>query len=173
MRFNYYLLGEILRERRIEKGLSKNKLAQYVGISQPEITRIENGTRTVPNIITLINMCEILELDFINLLKITGYVDEKNLIMRGDLDMKKYEIKAHKDSELEFIVYADNEQKAVEIVEDVLEELDLNDEEIDKISKIIINVPEENLEHLNENIDENICKNCEYFCSECKKCILE
>ena len=40
MRFNYYLLGEILKERRIEKGLSKNKLAQYVGISQPEVTRV-------------------------------------------------------------------------------------------------------------------------------------
>lgn len=130
MRFNYYLLGEILKERRIELGLSKNKLAQYVGISQPEVTRIENGTRTVPNIITLIYMCEVLGLDFINLLKITGYVDRKNLIMKGKFDMKKYKVNAKKDKELEFIVYADSEEKAIEIVQDVLDEVDLFDKKI-------------------------------------------
>lgn len=177
MRFNYYLLGEILRERRIEKGLSKNKLAQYVGISQPEVTRIENGTRTVPNIITLIYMCEILGLDFINLLKITGYVDEKNLIMKGNFDMRKYKVNAKKDKELEFIVYADDEEKAIKIVEEVLEDLDLTDEEIDKISKIIIDVEEEKNEKRQENFreksDKSICETCEYFCSECGRCTLE
>ena len=94
MRFNYYLLGEILKERRIEKGLSKNKLAQYVGISQPEVTRIENGIRTIPNIVTLIYFCEVLDLDFIELLKVTGFVDEKNLIMKGNFDMKKFKVNA-------------------------------------------------------------------------------
>ncbi len=173
MRFNYYLLGEILRKRRIEKGLSKNKLAQYVGISQPEVTRIENGTRTVPNIITLIYMCEVLDLNFINLLKITGYVDEKNLIMKGDFDMKKYKVNAKKDKELEFIVYADDEEKAIKVVEEVLEELDLPDEEIDKISKIIIDVEEEKTEENKEKSDKSICANCEYFCSECGRCTLE
>lgn len=177
MRFNYYLLGEILKERRMELGLSKNKLAQYVGISQPEVTRIENGTRTVPNIITLIYMCEVLSLDFINLLKITGYVDEKNLIMKGKLDMKKYKVNAQKDKKLEFIVYADNEEKALKIVEDVLEELELTDEEIDKISKIIIDIEEDNSEQeqedLEEKIDKNTCQNCEYFCSVCGRCTLD
>ncbi len=177
MRFNYYLLGEILRERRIELGLSKNKLAQYVGISQPEVTRIENGTRTVPNIITLIYMCEVLGLDFINLLKITGYVDRKNLIMKGNFDMKKYKVNAKKDKEIEFIVYADDEEKAIKIVEEVLEDLDLSDEELEKISKIIIDVEEQELEEKQEEIEEksdkSICETCEYFCSNCGRCTLE
>lgn len=177
MRFNYYLLGEILRERRIELGFSKNKLAQYVGISQPEVTRIENGTRTVPNIITLIYMCEVLGLDFINLLKITGYVDRKNLIMKGNFDMKKYKVNAKKDKEIEFIVYADDEEKAIRIVEEVLEDLDLSDEELEKISKIIIDVEEQKLEEKQEEIEEksekSICETCEYFCSECGRCTLE
>lgn len=177
MRFNYYLLGEILRERRIELGLSKNKLAQYVGISQPEVTRIENGTRTVPNIITLIYMCEILGLDFINLLKITGYVDRKNLIMKGNFDMKKYKVNAKKDKEIEFIVYADDEEKAIKIVEEVLEDLDLSDEELEKISKIIIDVEEQELEEKQEEIEEksekSICETCEYFCPNCGRCTLE
>lgn len=177
MRFNYYLLGEILRERRIELGLSKNKLAQYVGISQPEVTRIENGTRTVPNIITLIYMCEVLGLNFINLLKITGYVDRKNLIMKGNFDMKKYKVNAKKDKEIEFIVYADDEEKAIKIVEEVLEDLDLSDEELEKISKIIIDVEEQELEEKQEEIEEksdkSICETCEYFCSNCGRCTLE
>lgn len=177
MRFNYYLLGEILRERRIELGLSKNKLAQYVGISQPEVTRIENGTRTVPNIITLIYMCEVLGLDFINLLKITGYVDRKNLIMKGNFDMKKYKVNAKKDKEIEFIVYADDEEKAIKIVEEVLEDLDLSDEELEKISKIIIDVEEQELEEKQEEIEEksdkSICETCEYFCPNCGRCTLE
>lgn len=177
MRFNYYLLGEILRERRIELGLSKNKLAQYVGISQPEVTRIENGTRTVPNIITLIYMCEVLGLDFINLLKITGYVDRKNLIMKGNFDMKKYKVNAKKDKEIEFIVYADDEEKAIRIVEEVLEDLDLSDEELEKISKIIIDVEEQELEEKQEEIkeksDKSICETCEYFCPNCGRCTLE
>lgn len=177
MRFNYLLLGSILKNRRIEKGLSKNKLAQYIGISQPEVTRIENGIRTVPNIITLIYMCEILELDFINLLKVTGYVDSKNLIMKGNFDMRKYKVNAKKDKELEFIVYADNEEQAIKIVTEVLEDLDLTDEEIDKISKIIIDVEEEKIEERQEDFEEkndkSDCENCEYFCSVCKRCTLE
>lgn len=177
MRFNYYLLREILKERRIEKGLSKNKLAQYVGISQPEVTRIENGIRTIPNIVTLIYFCEVLDLDFIELLKVTGFVDEKNLIMKGNFDMKKYKVNAKKDKELEFIVYSESEEQALKIIEEVLEDLELSDEELEKISKIIIDVEEQELEERQEDFkeksDKSMCETCEYFCSKCGRCTLE
>lgn len=177
MRFNYYLLGEILKERRIKKGLSKNKLAQYVGISQPEVTRIENGIRTIPNIVTLIYFCEVLDLDFIELLKVTGFVDEKNLIMKGNFDMKKYKVNAKKDKELEFIVYSESEEQALKIIEEVLEDLELSDEELESISKIIIDVEEQKLEEQQEDFkeksDKSICETCEYFCSKCGRCTLE
>ncbi len=177
MRFNYYLLGEILKERRIEKGLSKNKLAQYVGISQPEVTRIENGIRTIPNIVTLIYLCEVLDLDFIELLKVTGFVDEKNSIMKGNFDMKKYKVNAKKDKELEFVVYSESEEQALEIIEEVLEDLELSDEELEKISKIIIDVEEQELEERQEDFkeksDKSMCETCEYFCSKCGRCTLE
>ena len=177
MRFNYYLLGEILKERRIEKGLSKNKLAQYVGISQPEVTRIENGIRTIPNIVTLIYFCEVLDLDFIELLKVTGFVDEKNLIMKGNFDMKKFKVNAKKDKKLEFIVYSESEEQALKIIEEVLEDLELSDDELEKISKIIIDVEEQELEERQEDFkeksDKSMCETCEYFCSKCGRCILE
>ena len=177
MRFNYYLLGEILKERRIEKGLSKNKLAQYVGISQPEVTRIENGIRTIPNIVTLIYFCEVLDLDFIELLKVTGFVDEKNLIMKGNFDMKKFKVNAKKDKKLEFIVYSESEEQALKIIEEVLEDLELSDDELEKISKIIIDVEEQELEERQEDFkeksDKRMCETCEYFCSKCGRCTLE
>ena len=177
MRFNYYLLGEILKERRIEKGLSKNKLAQYVGISQPEVTRIENGIRTIPNIVTLIYFCEVLDLDFIELLKVTGFVDEKNLIMKGNFDMKKFKVNAKKDKKLEFIVYSESEEQALKIIEEVLEDLELSDDELEKISKIIIDVEEQELEERQEDkkkkSDKSMCETCEYFCSKCGRCTLE
>ena len=177
MRFNYYLLGEILRERRIELGLSKNKLAQYVGISQPEVTRIENGIRTIPNIVTLIYFCEVLDLDFIELLKVTGFVDEKNLIMKGNFDMKKFKVNAKKDKKLEFIVYSESEEQALKIIEEVLEDLELSDDELEKISKIIIDVEEQELEERQEDFkeksDKSMCETCEYFCSKCGRCTLE
>ena len=177
MKFNYYLLGEILKERRKEKGLSKNKLAQYVGISQPEVTRIENGIRTIPNIVTLIYFCEVLDLDFIELLKVTGFVDEKNSIMKGNFDMKKYKVNAKKDKELEFIVYADSEEKAIEIVQDVLDEVDLFDKKInpsiDEFIEIEAVETEESEEEFIEKSDKSMCETCEYFCSKCGRCILE
>ena len=177
MRFNYYLLGKILKERRIEKGLSKNKLAQYVGISQPEVTRIENGIRTIPNIVTLIYFCEVLDLDFIELLKVTGFVDEKNLIMKGNFDMKKFKVNAKKDKKLEFIVYSESEEQALKIIEEVLEDLELSDDELEKISKIIIDVEEQELEERQEDFkeksDKSMCETCEYFCSKCGRCTLE
>ena len=177
MRFNYYLLGEILKERRIEKGLSKNKLAQYVGISQPEVTRIENGIRTIPNIVTLIYFCEVLDLDFIELLKVTGFVDEKNSIMKGNFDMKKFKVNAKKDKKLEFIVYSESEEQALKIIEEVLEDLELSDDELEKISKIIIDVEEQELEERQEDFkeksDKSMCETCEYFCSKCGRCTLE
>ncbi len=172
MRFNFYLLGKILKERRIEKGLSKNRLAQYVGISQPEVTRIENGIRTVPNLITLIYMCEILDLDFINLLIITGYVDNKNLKMTRSFDINKNKINIKRNTELEFIVYARNEKIALKAVQDVLENLDLTDEKINKMSKIIIDVVEEKKDFDDEN-HKNFCENCKHFCPKSNRYTLE
>jgi len=132
MRFNYVMLGYILKQKRVDKGLSKNKLAQLVGISQPEVTRIENGIRTVPNILTLINMCEILDIDFINLLKVTGFVDRKNLLEKGFYDMKIYKVTAKKTKEIELEVEAENEENAMEIVQDFIDSVDVFNVKIPK-----------------------------------------
>lgn len=79
---NYVLLAEILKMRRIVSGLSLRQLANEVGISHTELARIENGSRSNYNLLTLINICNILGMDFIRLLKITGYLP----VEEGELD---------------------------------------------------------------------------------------
>lgn len=82
MKNNYVLLADILRRMRIIMGYSKRSLAAEVGISHTELTRIENGSRENYNLLTLIRMCNALRIDFVSLLKITGYLPLKN----GEVD---------------------------------------------------------------------------------------
>lgn len=116
-------------------------------------------------------------LDEVNVLKVTGFVDEKNLIMKGNFDMKKFKVNAKKDKKLEFIVYSESEEQALKIIEEVLEDLELSDDELEKISKIIIDVEEQELEERQEDFkeksDKSMCETCEYFCSKCGRCTLE
>lgn len=77
MKNNNVLLAEVLRKLRIYMGYSKRSLAEAVGISHTELTRIENGNRKNYNLITLIRMCDLLHIDFVLLLKYTGYLPIK------------------------------------------------------------------------------------------------
>ena len=74
MKNNYVLLAEILKLKRLVMGYSKRSLAEAVGISHTELTRIENGSRENYNVLTLINLCNVLKIDFVKLLKISGYL---------------------------------------------------------------------------------------------------
>lgn len=52
---------EIIKKRRIEKGLSQNKLAKLVGITQPFMNEIESGKKS-PSVEVLIKICEELDI---------------------------------------------------------------------------------------------------------------
>lgn len=71
---NHLLLAEILRNRRLELGLSLNTMAVRVGISHTEVSRIESGERQNYNLITLIRMCQVLKINFVRLLIATEYL---------------------------------------------------------------------------------------------------
>ena len=81
-KYNYVLLAEILRMRRISCGASLRNLANEVGISHTELARMENGSRSNYNLLTIIKICNTLSMDFVKLLKITGYLPVED----GDLD---------------------------------------------------------------------------------------
>jgi len=52
---------EIIKKKRIEKGLSQNKLAKLVGITQPFINEIESGRKN-PSVEILIKICKELDI---------------------------------------------------------------------------------------------------------------
>lgn len=91
--------------------------------------------------------------------------------------MKKYKVNAKKDKELEFIVYADSEENAMEIVQDIFDEVDLFDKKINPSIDEFIEIEaveiEEDEEEIEEKSDKSICETCEYFCSKCCRCTLE
>lgn len=79
MKNNYAMIAEIFKNRRIELGLSKRKLACLVGISDTELSRIEHGERENYNLITLIKLCDVLDLDFIKLLVAAKYLKHNDV----------------------------------------------------------------------------------------------
>ncbi len=121
MRFDNILLGNILKKRRLQLNISKRKLAQYIEISDTEVTKIENGTRIVPNMVSLIRMCEVLKIDFIELLKVTGFVDYKNLSNRYLDDIDRNKINKNEKSKTK--IYSKNNENLKEIEDIFLMEI--------------------------------------------------
>lgn len=78
MKNDILLLAGILKKRRITLGYSLRSLAEEVGISHTELARIENGNRTNFSLIVIIRLCEVLKIDFVNLLTITGYISPRS-----------------------------------------------------------------------------------------------
>ena len=59
-------IGKIIRNKRLEKGLSQADLARRTGMKQPDISKIEFGEKNV-TLVTLIRLCKILDIDNIPL----------------------------------------------------------------------------------------------------------
>lgn len=74
MKYNYLLIGEVLRNERLKNKYSIRSLARLVGMSDTELSRWENGERINYNLILLIRLCEILKINFIKLLKLSNYL---------------------------------------------------------------------------------------------------
>ncbi len=53
-------VGEVIKERRLAKGMSKRALAEKAGISHSEVHRIENGERQNPSVPMLIALADAL-----------------------------------------------------------------------------------------------------------------
>lgn len=74
MKYNYLFIGNFLRIKRLEMNYSIRSLARQVGMSDTELSRWENGERINYNLILLIRLCEILNINFIRLLKASEYL---------------------------------------------------------------------------------------------------
>ncbi|MDF2591369.1 MAG: response transcriptional repressor, RecA-mediated autopeptidase [Clostridia bacterium] len=70
-------VGEIIKEARDKKDYSQRQLALYTGISNTEISKIESGERLNPSPEILKKISDYLNLDYMKLLVVAGYIDEK------------------------------------------------------------------------------------------------
>ena len=132
------------------------------------------------DIIALIKICEVLDLDFEKLLKVTNYLVDEDYRKRGMEMMKKFKVLLQKSKQIELEVGAESEEKVAEVVNDILDKIDLFELDGMEISNEFTEMEieeiddneEEKEEELEENVDEKCCKSCPYFCSECGRCLL-
>lgn len=80
------LLGKQLRQIRIEKGLSQEKLSELVFISPRQMCLIENGN-SYPSLDTFVRIAEILEIDINKFFSINS--SENDNIRTSIIDMVK------------------------------------------------------------------------------------
>ncbi|MFU1797061.1 helix-turn-helix domain-containing protein [Paenibacillus azoreducens] len=68
--------GSLLRLLREQKGMSINQLAESAGISNSQISRMENGLRGVPKAPTIRKLAEALNASYQELMIAAGYLEE-------------------------------------------------------------------------------------------------
>lgn len=68
-------LSDMIMNAREEKKISQRQLALLTGVSNSEISMIENGKRQKPSINILKKIAEVLELDFEEMLEVLGYIN--------------------------------------------------------------------------------------------------
>lgn len=69
-------IGEYIKEKRTEKGMSQRELAQAANLSNAEISRIESGMRKQPSPDVLKNISAALNIFCEKLYAVAGYIDE-------------------------------------------------------------------------------------------------
>jgi len=96
-------LGEYIHTQRIVKNLSVRKLAELSKVSHTEIHRIENGKRKHPSPLVLKSIAAALNIDFEDIMKAAGYIEDKPYIHNASLilsliaDLNEQEIQEVQD----------------------------------------------------------------------------
>ena len=63
---SFRAIGRIIKEKRIEKGLSQKQLALTVRMKQPDVSKVEEGKKNI-TLFTLIRLCKALDIKHIEL----------------------------------------------------------------------------------------------------------
>ncbi len=167
MKFDYLKLAEIIKNTRMEKGISTRNLAEKIGISHAEISRFENGLKPNFYFIPFIKMLKELDLDVERLLNYVGLYERK--------EDKRYEVKITNVEEDYFTVMAQNECEAAEMVAKVVIDnefilLDSDEEFIVEVEELQEEFEEDD-EEIDGDLEENCdCKTCKFYCSICDEC---
>ena len=142
MKYNYLKIAEIIKQKRLESGLSKRQLGNLVGVSDTEINRIETGMRTNFNLVLLIKLCNELDIDFVQLLQVAGYLDNNEL--------KVYKVSVYYTDEKSYLVRARTPKSAYEMLSEFVNENRIFKSEINDMLKY--NVKESDMD-FSEDLD--------------------
>ena len=73
-------MNEIIRERRLKKGLTQEQMENYLGVSAPAVNKWEKGT-TYPDIVLLPVLARLLDTDLNTLLSFQEDLSEKEIAL--------------------------------------------------------------------------------------------
>ena len=73
-------INEIIRERRLAKGLTQEQIANYLGVSTPAVNKWEKGT-SYPDIVLLPTLARLLDTDLNTLLSFRDNLSEKEVVL--------------------------------------------------------------------------------------------
>ena len=141
MENNCLKIGKILKEERIKKGYSTRELGELVGISNAEVSRIENGLKKDIGLITFLNICNVLDLNVDNL------ITEADLSLVGDY--KLYYVLFKSKEEKIFKVHARSHEEAMGLAFDFV----MNNEliKVEKSCGGMVIFVEENIENFDRD----------------------
>lgn len=196
MNYDYLKLIKILKEERTKKNLSQRQLAKKIGVSNGEISKIENGLKSNFSFIILAKICEELDIDVEQLLIEIGLkniknreekeyyvlfknVDEDIVVVHSNSNINAV-LKAYDVVESNNLIKYDKEKmKSFEVyctdnIEDFMEDYP---EAVNKLAdRLEIELDEEDDEieedFISENEENDIerCNSCEFYCPTCGKC---
>lgn len=121
MNYNNYVVGNIIRMRREALELSKNRLADLVGVSHTEIRRIEDGVRKSYNLNVLKRICDVLDLNVRELL----FEMPKTFEKTNQKYEKNFNVKVIQTFKNSYEIEAKNEREAAQKILDFLVENNL------------------------------------------------
>lgn len=70
--------GTYIKKIREQKNMTLNQVAMYADISAAQLSRIETGKRGTPKPQTIEKIAYALKVDYNNLMKIAGYIEDSN-----------------------------------------------------------------------------------------------
>ncbi|MBO7744163.1 helix-turn-helix transcriptional regulator [Paenibacillus sp. MWE-103] len=115
--------GDYLKELRLSRNMSINQLAEESGISNSQISRIENGLRGIPKPETIRKIADALKVEYEVLMNEAGYLPDKKDINTIIETGKQYIDKARSDALIssEFLDETENMLKRVIEIDSFIE----------------------------------------------------
>ncbi len=108
-------LSELVRETRVNKGISQRELARRAGIDNAEVSRIESGSRVRPGYIILTKISKELDINVVSLFLSAGY-DLLELIELGVIKPKISESKHIKNKIEDYSTLMEDGNKIIDII---------------------------------------------------------